>query len=177
MVTRSASRPIDLDFVSKSISVLSSRNKKLVYRSKKWNKKGEIADVKDNKQMLTKNDDRKPNKLSLVWTRRSRRVSSEPMEWEPSLSDPLKGSISWAVPDNHTVSVTLFKDPRTHELEDKDWTFVIEDVRFHFLLQIFISFLSKKVNKHFIFCQNRFLQVVNIVMLLLRILIWKSMPH
>ena len=23
----------------------------------------------------------------------------------------------------------MFKDPRTHELEDKDWTFVIEDVR------------------------------------------------
>ncbi|XP_031782340.1 EH domain-binding protein 1 isoform X2 [Nasonia vitripennis] len=70
----------------------------------------------------------KPNKLSVVWTRRSRRVSSEPLEWEPSLSDPLKGTISWSVPDNHTVSVTLFKDPRTHELEDKDWTFVIEDV-------------------------------------------------
>ncbi|XP_018312895.1 EH domain-binding protein 1 isoform X4 [Mycetomoellerius zeteki] len=70
----------------------------------------------------------RPNKLSVVWTRRSRRVSSEPLEWEPCLSDPLKGIISWAVPDNHTVSVTLFKDPRTHELEDKDWTFVIEDV-------------------------------------------------
>ncbi|XP_018054621.1 PREDICTED: EH domain-binding protein 1 isoform X3 [Atta colombica] len=70
----------------------------------------------------------KPNKLSVVWTRRSRRVSSEPLDWEPCLSDPLKGVISWAVPDNHTVSVTLFKDPRTHELEDKDWTFVIEDV-------------------------------------------------
>ncbi|KAJ8679078.1 hypothetical protein QAD02_014865 [Eretmocerus hayati] len=70
----------------------------------------------------------KPNKLSVVWTRRSRRVSSEPLEWEPSLSDPLCGTINWPVPDNHTVSVTLFKDPRTHELEDKDWTFVIEDV-------------------------------------------------
>ncbi|XP_076171779.1 eps15 homology domain containing protein-binding protein 1 isoform X2 [Ptiloglossa arizonensis] len=70
----------------------------------------------------------KPNKLSVVWTRRSRRVTSEPLDWEPNLSDPLKGIISWAVPDNHTISVTLFKDPRTHELEDKDWTFVIEDV-------------------------------------------------
>ncbi|KAI4483929.1 hypothetical protein M0802_013189 [Mischocyttarus mexicanus] len=70
----------------------------------------------------------KPNKLSVVWTRRSRRVSSEPLDWEPNLSDPLKGVISWPVPDNHAVSVTLFKDPRTHELEDKDWTFVIEDV-------------------------------------------------
>ena len=71
---------------------------------------------------------RKPNKLSIVWTRRSRRVSTEPMEWEPSLSDPLVGNIIWPVPDNHTVSITLFKDPRTHELEDKDWTFVLEDV-------------------------------------------------
>ncbi|CAB0027921.1 unnamed protein product [Trichogramma brassicae] len=70
----------------------------------------------------------KPNKLSIVWTRRSRRVSTEPLEWEPSLSDPLKGTISWPVPDNHSVSITLFKDPRTHELEDKDWTFVIEDI-------------------------------------------------
>lgn len=70
----------------------------------------------------------KPNKLSVVWTRRSRRVSSDPLEWEPSLSNPLKGAVIWSVPDNHTVSVTLFKDPRTHELEDKDWTFVIEDV-------------------------------------------------
>lgn len=44
------------------------------------------------------------------------------------MMDPLVGHISWAVPDNHTISVTLFKDSRTHELEDKDWTFVIEDV-------------------------------------------------
>lgn len=67
--------------------------------------------------------------MSVVWTRRSRRVSSEPLEWEPCLGDPLIGIVSWPVPDNHTVSVTLFKDPRTHELEDKDWTFVVEDVR------------------------------------------------
>lgn len=42
--------------------------------------------------------------------------------------NPLVGHISWPVPDNHSISVTLFKDPRTHELEDKDWTFVIEDI-------------------------------------------------
>lgn len=44
------------------------------------------------------------------------------------MMNPLIGHIPWAVPDNHTISVTLFKDSRTHELEDKDWTFVIEDV-------------------------------------------------
>lgn len=51
-----------------------------------------------------------------------------PMAWQPDLVNPLMGEIQWPVPDNHTISVTLFKDPRTHELEDKDWTFVVEDV-------------------------------------------------
>ncbi|XP_045457248.1 EH domain-binding protein 1-like protein 1 [Melitaea cinxia] len=70
----------------------------------------------------------KPNKLSIVWTRRSRRVVTEPLEWEPSLKDPLKGSVIFTVPENQTVAVTLFRDSRTNELEDKDWTFVLEDV-------------------------------------------------
>ncbi|XP_052742865.1 EH domain-binding protein 1-like protein 1 isoform X1 [Bicyclus anynana] len=70
----------------------------------------------------------KPNKLSIVWTRRSRRVITEPLEWEPSLKDPLKGSVIFAVPENQTVAVTLFRDARTNELEDKDWIFVLEDV-------------------------------------------------
>ncbi|CAH0598614.1 unnamed protein product [Chrysodeixis includens] len=70
----------------------------------------------------------KPNKLSVVWTRRSRRVITDPLEWEPSLKDPLKGCVIYTVPENRTVAVTLFKDSRTNELEDKDWTFVLEDV-------------------------------------------------
>ncbi|KAH8421062.1 hypothetical protein KR222_007738 [Zaprionus bogoriensis] len=70
----------------------------------------------------------RPSNLSVVWTRRSRRVASAPMPWEPDMMNPLVGNITWSVPDNHAISVTLFKDPRTHELEDKDWTFVIEDI-------------------------------------------------
>ncbi|XP_060655546.1 EH domain-binding protein 1 isoform X2 [Drosophila nasuta] len=70
----------------------------------------------------------RPSNLSVVWTRRSRRVASAPLPWEPDMMNPLVGNISWPVPDNHSISVTLFKDPRTHELEDKDWTFVIEDI-------------------------------------------------
>ncbi|XP_067627088.1 EH domain-binding protein 1-like isoform X3 [Eurosta solidaginis] len=70
----------------------------------------------------------RPSNLSVVWTRRSRRVVSAPLAWEPDMVNPLVGHISWPVPDNHSISVTLFKDPRTHELEDKDWTFVIEDI-------------------------------------------------
>ncbi|XP_017865702.1 PREDICTED: EH domain-binding protein 1 isoform X7 [Drosophila arizonae] len=70
----------------------------------------------------------RPSNISVVWTRRSRRVASSPLPWEPDMMSPLMGNISWPVPDNHAISVTLFKDPRTHELEDKDWTFVIEDI-------------------------------------------------
>uniref|UniRef100_A0A8D9DRZ7 EH domain-binding protein 1 n=1 Tax=Cacopsylla melanoneura TaxID=428564 RepID=A0A8D9DRZ7_9HEMI len=69
-----------------------------------------------------------PSKLSVVWTRRSRRVVTEPMLWEPTMMDPLRGIVVWAVPENKTISVTLFKDPRNHILEDKEWTFIIEDV-------------------------------------------------
>ena len=71
---------------------------------------------------------RRPTNLYVVWTRRSRRVISTQLSWEPDLVDPLTACMSWPVPDNHTVAVTLFRDARTRELEDKDWTFAIEDV-------------------------------------------------
>ncbi|XP_052861497.1 EH domain-binding protein 1 [Anopheles cruzii] len=70
----------------------------------------------------------RPNKLHVVWTRRSRRVVSSALEWQPDLINPLSSNMSWPMPDNHSIAVTLFKDIRTHELEDKDWTFVLEDV-------------------------------------------------
>ncbi|XP_017772923.1 PREDICTED: EH domain-binding protein 1 isoform X2 [Nicrophorus vespilloides] len=68
-----------------------------------------------------------PHKLSVVWTRRSRRVVSTPMQWEPTLQNTYKGLVVWPVPENHQVAITLFKG-RCNELEDKDWSFVIEDV-------------------------------------------------
>lgn len=71
---------------------------------------------------------RRPTSLHVVWTRRSRRVVSTALAWNPDMVDPLASTLSWPVPDNHSITVTLFKDPRTHELEDKDWTFVLEDL-------------------------------------------------
>lgn len=50
------------------------------------------------------------------------------MTWEPTLQNPYKGLVVWPVPENHQVSITLFKDPRSNELEDKDWSFILEDV-------------------------------------------------
>ena len=94
---------------------------------------------------------RRPSNLSVVWTRRSRRVASAPLPWEPDMMNPLVGNVSWPVPDNHCITVTLFKDPRTHELEDKDWTFVIEDVSiFQF---IYLSYLMN------IFGNRKFLEL------------------
>ncbi|XP_018320428.1 EH domain-binding protein 1 [Agrilus planipennis] len=69
-----------------------------------------------------------PHKIAIVWTRRSRRVISTTMQWEPTLQNPYKALVVWPLPENHQISVTLFKDPRTNELEDKDWCFIIEDV-------------------------------------------------
>ncbi|XP_022906817.1 EH domain-binding protein 1 isoform X2 [Onthophagus taurus] len=69
-----------------------------------------------------------PHKLSLVWARRSRRVVSQPMKWEPTLETPYKALVVWSLPENKQVDVTLFRDPRTRVLEDKDWSFIIEDV-------------------------------------------------
>lgn len=34
----------------------------------------------------------------------------------------------WDIPENIETTVTLFKDPRTNEYEDKEWQLVIEDV-------------------------------------------------
>nr|XP_018916882.1 PREDICTED: EH domain-binding protein 1 isoform X2 [Bemisia tabaci] len=68
-----------------------------------------------------------PNKLSVIWTRRSKRVTTEQLLWEPSLKDPLRGVVIWPVPENKEVTITLYKDPRAQQLEDKEWNFIIED--------------------------------------------------
>ena len=55
-------------------------------------------------------------------------VYFQPLKWEASVSDPNRGLVIWAVPENVEITVTLFKDPRETDYEDKEWTFVIEDV-------------------------------------------------
>lgn len=53
------------------------------------------------------------------------------MQWEPTLQNTYKAIVVWPVPENHQATVTLFKDQRSNLFEDKDWTFVIEDVSYH----------------------------------------------
>ncbi|KAA0199110.1 hypothetical protein HAZT_HAZT006226 [Hyalella azteca] len=44
------------------------------------------------------------------------------------MREPLEGVCVWTVPCNIVITVTLFRDNRTHAYEDKDWAFVLEDV-------------------------------------------------
>ncbi|XP_041420106.1 EH domain-binding protein 1 isoform X7 [Xenopus laevis] len=67
-----------------------------------------------------------PDKLVVVWTRRSRRKSSKAHSWQPGIKNPYRGVVVWPVPENVEITVTLFKDPHAEEFEDKEWTFVIE---------------------------------------------------
>ncbi|XP_052009484.1 EH domain-binding protein 1 isoform X2 [Xyrauchen texanus] len=68
-----------------------------------------------------------PDKLVVVWTRRSRRKSSKSHSWQPGIKNPYRGVVVWPVPENIEITVTLFKDPHAEEFEDKEWIFVIEN--------------------------------------------------
>ncbi|XP_027518808.1 EH domain-binding protein 1 isoform X3 [Corapipo altera] len=68
-----------------------------------------------------------PDKLVVVWTRRSRRKSSKAHSWQPGIKNPYRGVVVWPVPENVEITVTLFKDPHAEEFEDKEWMFVIEN--------------------------------------------------
>ncbi|XP_022238381.1 EH domain-binding protein 1-like isoform X2 [Limulus polyphemus] len=69
-----------------------------------------------------------PNKLCVVWTRRNRRYSTQPRSWEPTIRNPYRGLVVWPVPENIEIKATLFKDQRRKDFEDKEWTFVVEDI-------------------------------------------------
>lgn len=48
------------------------------------------------------------------------------------------------MPENKDVTITLFKDPRSNEFEDKLWTFSVEDVRLGLYIYIYASKVSFK---------------------------------
>lgn len=68
-----------------------------------------------------------PDKLRVVWIRRSRRHSTKLHSWQPGIQNPYRGLVVWQVPESLDVTVTLFKEPTAEEFEDKEWTFVIEN--------------------------------------------------
>ncbi|KAK2725476.1 EH domain-binding protein 1-like [Artemia franciscana] len=68
-----------------------------------------------------------PKNVSVIWTRRSRRLKTSSRPWEPSLNDPNRGLAIWPSPDNLEACVTLFKTPRCNDFEDKEWKLIVED--------------------------------------------------
>ncbi len=71
---------------------------------------------------------RQPNKLCVVLTRRNRRYTTQPKTWEPTIRNPYRGLVIWSIPELLEIQVTLFRDQRNEEYEDKDWTLAIEDM-------------------------------------------------
>lgn len=41
---------------------------------------------------------------------------------------PEKFTVTWSVPENVEVTLTLYRDQRKTEFEDKEWTFALEGV-------------------------------------------------
>ncbi|XP_036909103.1 EH domain-binding protein 1-like protein 1 isoform X8 [Sturnira hondurensis] len=68
-----------------------------------------------------------PDKLTVVWTRRNRRICSKAHSWQPGIQNPYRGTVVWMVPENVDISVTLYRDPHVDQYEAKEWTFVIEN--------------------------------------------------
>lgn len=82
--------------------------------------------------------------------------------WQPGITNPYRGLVLWQVPESLDITVTLFKvgaeehhlrwttgghaqanlsvgqqEPTAEEFEDKDWTFVIENVSFYWDSDVF----------------------------------------
>ncbi|KAL4238368.1 EH domain-binding protein [Mactra antiquata] len=68
-----------------------------------------------------------PDKVCIVWTRRNRRKSTMLHNWEPTIKNPYLGVVSWTVPENIEIQVTLFRDNKHSPYESKEWIFQIED--------------------------------------------------
>lgn len=51
------------------------------------------------------------------------------------MKEPYKGVVTWSVPENVEITVTLFREAKQTHFEDKEWTFVIEEVR-HLVLKL-----------------------------------------
>ncbi|KAM5319203.1 EH domain-binding protein 1-like protein 1 isoform 8-T8 [Glossophaga mutica] len=68
-----------------------------------------------------------PDKLTVVWTRRNRRICSKAHSWQPGIQNPYRGTVVWMVPENVDISVTLYRDPHVDQYEAKEWTFVVEN--------------------------------------------------
>jgi len=60
----------------------------------------------------------------------------------PSGDSPQTCCVLWVVPENIETVVTLFRDPRRCEFEDKDWSFSIEVVVSSIVSAVYMSIVT-----------------------------------
>ncbi|XP_003381128.1 conserved hypothetical protein [Trichinella spiralis] len=72
-----------------------------------------------------------PSSVRIVWEHRKRRYATKAHSWEPSITNPYSGIIVWPEQDadNLEVITTLYRDPQQGHFDDKEWTFVVEEVK------------------------------------------------
>ncbi len=70
-----------------------------------------------------------PASIAIAWAHRRRRYATKAYRWEPTITDPYRGLIVWPE-DSETLEIltTLYRDVRNESFEDKEWTFVVEEV-------------------------------------------------
>ncbi|KFD53117.1 hypothetical protein M513_06031 [Trichuris suis] len=71
-----------------------------------------------------------PAAVCVAWIHRKRRYVSKVWNWEPSITNPYCGIILWPSQCTETLEVitTLYRDQHSDEYDDKEWTFVVEEV-------------------------------------------------
>ncbi|NXB89408.1 EH1L1 protein, partial [Vidua chalybeata] len=71
-----------------------------------------------------------PDRVTVVWSRRQRRVCSKPRRWQPGIQNPQRGMVVWVVPETLEVVVTLYRvRPQAAAFDDKTWNFLVVNVR------------------------------------------------
>ena len=64
----------------------------------------------------------------MVLTRRNRRFTTTPKAWEPTIRNPYRGLVVWTTPESIELTITLFRDQRDTQFDDKEYSVVIENV-------------------------------------------------
>ncbi|XP_067942015.1 EH domain-binding protein 1-like isoform X2 [Watersipora subatra] len=69
-----------------------------------------------------------PTKLCVNWMRRSRNLRTRVHAVTSTLDDSTTGRVDWRQAENITSTITLYRQPREEQFEDKEWTFFVESV-------------------------------------------------
>ena len=73
---------------------------------------------------------RQPDKISITWARRERKIGSKLAQWEPGLKNVYEGNVYWErSTDFMEFDVSLYRGINDDKFEEKEWSLFIESVR------------------------------------------------